>query len=82
MIIHHTAKEPKHIIKAYLSPTIYPNPSTAAPVLTLNTSFALSAKATPHADTRVVKTSFHQPKVATIKSYSPPTNPAINNGLA
>ena len=32
--------------------------------------------------TRVVKFSFHQPKVATMKSYNPPTRPAKSNGLA
>ena len=31
---------------------------------------------------RVVTFSFHQPKVATMKSYSPPTIPASSSGLA
>ena len=43
MIISQTRKEPQHIMKAYFKPTIYPRPSTAAPVLIFNTSLALSA---------------------------------------
>ena len=82
MIIHQTTNEPAQMIEAYFNPTIYPKPSTAAPVLTLNTSFAFSANISPALHTRVVKFSFHQPNVATIKSYNPPIIPAINNGLA
>ena len=81
-MIHHTAREPKQIMEAYFSPTIYPRPSTAAPVFTLKTSLALSASISPTPHTRVVKFSFPQPKVATMKSYRPPINPAISNGLA
>ena len=82
MIIHHTASEPAQMMEAYFNPTIYPRPSTAAPVLTLNTNFAFSATISPKPQTRVVKFSFHQPKVATIKSYRPPMIPAINKGFA
>ena len=31
---------------------------------------------------RLVTVSFHHPKVATIKSYNPPTSPASSSGLA
>ena len=82
MIIHHTASEPAQMMEAYFNPTIYPKPSTAAPVFTLNTNFAFSASISPALQTRVVKFSFHHPNVATMKSYNPPIIPAINNGLA
>ena len=65
---HHTASEPRVMMKAYFRPMIYPRPNTAAPVLTLNTSFALSASVSPSPMTRVVNISFHHPKVATMKS--------------
>ena len=81
MIIH-TASEPAQIMAAYFNPTIYPSPKTAAPVLILSTSFALSAIVSPQPHTRVVKFSFHHPKVATIKSYRPPMSPAKSNGFA
>ena len=67
-MIHHTASEPRHIINEYLSPMMKPSPSTAAPVFTLKTILALSASVSPHPITRVVKFSFHQPKVLTMKS--------------
>ena len=67
-ISHHTANEPTQMMKAYFRPTIYPRPKTAAPVLTLNTSFALSAICCPRSKQRVVKFSFHHPKVLTMKS--------------
>ena len=81
-MIHQTAREPKQIMNAYFSPMIYPNPNTAAPVFTFSTSLARSARSTPHAIIRVVTFSFHQPKVATKKSYKPPTIPAMSRGLA
>ena len=81
-IIHHTAKEPAQIMEAYFKPTIYPRPITAAPVFTLNTNFALSASISPKPTTRVVKFSFHQPNVVTMKSYKPPTTPARSKGIA
>ena len=79
---HHTANEPRQIMNAYFRPMMYPKPNTAAQVFTLNTSLALSAAITPQSITRVVKFSFHQPTVATMKSYNPPTRPATSNGLA
>ena len=81
-IIHHTSILPQQIMKAYLSPTMYPRPKTAAPVLHLKTSFVFSAMVSPHIRARLVKFSFQSPKVATTKSYSPPNNPAISRGLA
>ena len=68
MMIHQTATEPQQMIRAYFSPTIYPIPRTAAPVLILNTSLVLSASACPHSTQRDVTASFHQPKVAMTKS--------------
>ena len=41
---------------------------TAAPTLSLKTTFALSASASPKGSTRVVNVSAHEPKVATTKS--------------
>ena len=82
MMISHTLREPKQIMAAYLSPIIYPSPKTAAPVLILNTSLAFSATNSPHPHTREVKFSFHHPKVATMKSYNPPINPAKSSGFA
>ena len=67
-ITNQTKAEPIAIIVAYLSPTIYPKPKTAAPTFIWNTTLALSASATPDGITRVVNTSAHPPKVATIKS--------------
>ena len=43
-------------------------PSSAALVLTLNTSFVFSATMQPHSQQREVKFSVHAPKVATAKS--------------
>ena len=65
---HQTKAEPTQIIAAYYKPTIYPIPSKAALVLMLKTTFALSAKVCPHSAKRLVKFSFHAPKVATMKS--------------
>ena len=81
-ITHHTSTEPQQMMKAYFSPTIYPMPSTAALVLHLNTSLAFSATVSPHRMALLVKFSFHSPKVATAKSYRPPSSPAISKGLA
>ena len=81
-MIHHTASEPRQMINAYFSPIIYPRPNTAAPVFTFSTSLARSARSAPHPIMRVVTFSFHQPKVATKKSYKPPTIPAMSSGLA
>ena len=82
MIINHTVIEPTQMIAAYFKPTIYPNPNTAAPVFILKTSFAFSAIVSPKPIQRLVKFSFHQPKVATMKSYKPPIIPANRRGLA
>ena len=74
--------EPKQMIAAYLSPTIYPMPNSAALVLMLNTNLALSAMVVPNSQQREVKFSFHAPKAATAKSNKPPTIPATSKGLA
>ena len=81
-ITHQTRAEPQQMMKAYLSPTMYPKPRTAAPVLHLNTSLAFSATVSPHNRARLVKFSCQRPNVATTKSYRPPSKPAISNGLA
>ncbi len=65
---NHTSNEPAQIIAAYFNPTIYPNPSTAAPTFTLNNTFALFATVSPKGNTRDVKTSDHAPNVAITKS--------------
>ena len=57
-------------------------PSSAALVLMLKTSLALSAMLLPISQQREVKFSFHAPKAATAKSNKPPTSPATNKGLA
>ena len=62
---HHTKIEPAKITNAYLRPTIYPRPSTAALVLHESTNLVLSASACPHEYAVVVMLSAHQPKVAT-----------------
>lgn len=67
-ITHHTATEPQQMMSAYFKPTMYPIPSTAAPVLILKTSLVLSASACPHSRQRDVTLSFHQPTVAMMKS--------------
>ena len=67
-ITHHTATEPQQMMSAYFKPTMYPIPSTAAPVLILKTSLVLSAKTCPHSKQRDVTLSFHQPTVAMMKS--------------
>ncbi len=66
MINHQTKIEPANITKAYFRPTIYPSPSTAAPVLQENTNLNLSAKACPQEYAVVVTTSLQNPNVATI----------------
>ena len=81
-IIHQTSALPAQMIVAYFRPTMYPMPNTAAPVLTLNTSFSFSAIVSPHAYALVVKVSVHVPNAAMMKSYSPPTIPANSRGLA
>ena len=68
MMTSHTRKLPQQMMNAYLSPTIYPNPRTAAPVLTLSMSFALSATAAPHGSIFVVRVSPQRPNVDTMKS--------------
>ena len=82
MMTSHTRKLPQQITKAYFSPTIYPSPRTAAPVLSLNTSLAFSAMASPNGSMRVVMVSLQIPKVETMKSYKPPTSPLIRSVLA
>ena len=61
---------------------MYPSPSTAAPVLTFITTLNLSATISPIPTMRVLMDSLHQPKVATMKSYTPPIIPAKISGLA
>ena len=68
MMTSHTRKLPQQMMKAYLSPTMYPRPRTAAPVFTLRTTFAFSANAAPHGRTFVVRVSPQSPKVDTMKS--------------
>jgi hypothetical protein len=68
MMINHTNIEPAHMIVEYLSPTMYPKPSTAAPVFTLKTSLALSATSIPQGKILVERTSLHQENVESIKS--------------
>ena len=80
--IHQMNSEPRVMIKAYFSPMINPRPSTAEPVLIFSTSFVFSAMVSPMGSTRVVNTSLHQPKVATMKSYRPPMRPAMSRGIA
>ncbi len=82
MITSHTRKLPQQMMKAYLRPTIYPSPRTAAPVFILSTTFALSARAAPHGRIFVVSVSPHRPKVDTMKSYSPPISPLTSSVLA
>ena len=82
MMTSHTRKEPQQITKAYLSPMMYPRPSTAAPVLSLRTTFALSATTCPQCITVVEMVSPQTPKVATMKSYRPPMMPLISSVLA
>ena len=82
MMTNHTDTKPAHIIELYLSPTMYPSPSTAAPVFILNTVLALSAISAPRGITLVDNTSLHHPKVDRTKSYSPPTIPAKMSGRA
>ena len=79
---NHTTREPAHMMAAYFRPTIYPNPSTAAPVFILKTNLNFSATISPALHMRLVKFSFHHPKVPTIKSYRPPMSPAIRSGFA
>ena len=67
-ITNHTSAEPMVMIAAYFNPTMYPNPNTAAPTLSLNTIFARLARIVPAVVTREVKTSAHPPKVETMKS--------------
>ena len=82
MITSHTRKLPQQMMKAYLSPTIYPSPSTAAPVFTLRRTFALSAIAAPHGRIFVVRVSPQSPNVDTMKSYRPPMSPLIRRVFA
>ena len=65
---NHTRHEPAVMITAYFKPIIYPRPSTAAPVLSENTTLNLSAHIAPNSHIRVDTTSVHAPKVLTIKS--------------
>ena len=46
-ISHHTANEPRQMMNEYFRPMMYPKPTTAALVFTLNTSFSLSATTSP-----------------------------------
>ena len=68
IITSHTRKLPQQMMNAYLRPTIYPSPSTAAPVFTLSSTFALSAIAAPQGSTLVVRVSPQSPNVDTMKS--------------
>ena len=68
MITSHTRKLPQQMMNAYLSPTIYPSPSTAAPVFTFSRTFAFSATVAPQGMTLVVSVSPQRPNVDTMKS--------------
>ena len=82
MMTSHTSRLPQQMIKLYFRPMIYPRPSTAAPVLSFSITLALSARAWPKPTTVVVMVSPQAPKVAMIKSYRPPTRPAVSRVLA
>jgi len=82
IITNQPTNEPAAMIAVYFSPMMYPIPVTAAPTFNLNTSFALSAKASPHGITLEVTTSLHQPNVAIIKSYIPPIRPLTTSKRA
>ena len=82
IITSHTRKLPQQMMNAYLSPTMYPSPSTAAPVFTLRSTLALSASAAPHGSTLLVRVSPQSPNVDTMKSYSPPIRPLTSSVLA
>ena len=82
MITSQTSSEPQQMMKEYFRPTMYPRPSTAAPVFIFRTTFALSASAAPQPITVVETVSAQAPKVAMIKSYRPPITPAATSVFA
>ena len=82
MMTSHTRKLPQQIMNAYLSPTMYPSPRTAAPVLSLSTTLAFSAIASPKGSIRVVMVSPQSPNVEMMKSYRPPTSPLASRVFA
>ena len=70
------------MMNAYLRPTMYPRPRTAAPVFTFNRILALSASAAPHFVQVVERVSPHRPNVEMMKSYNPPMSPLMSNVFA
>ena len=65
---NHTRHEPAVMIMAYLSPMMYPRPSTAAEVFRPKTTLNLSAATCPQAQMRVETPSVQRPNVPTTKS--------------
>ena len=77
MITSQTRNEPQQMMNAYFKPTMYPRPSTAAPVFNFKTTFALSATTWPKCVNVVLMVSAQAPNVEMTKSYNPPMRPAV-----
>ena len=65
---HHATNEPAQMMAAYRSPTMYPSPSTAAPMFSRNSQRIDSASRRPQPNTVVETTSFQAPMPETRKS--------------